>query len=163
MYNPCCELAEDPAAPPVCPTNQRVGRPVDTLTIKALLNQSLTRISPAIAYRFCLAPDCTTVYYRADGQQVFSEADLREQVYQKHPTSDEALICYCFQHSVGEIRAEFERTGGSTVVDHITAGIQAGQCACDIRNPQGSCCLGQVRSLVHNLTVQASRGADQRD
>ena len=26
-------------------------------------------------------------------------------------------------------------------------GIQAGQCACDLRNRQGSCCLGNVRAL----------------
>lgn len=30
----------------------------------------------------------------------------------------------------------------------ITAGIRAGQCACDLRNPQGICCLGNVRRLI---------------
>ena len=30
----------------------------------------------------------------------------------------------------------------------VEAGIRAGKCACDIRNPQGSCCLGNVRAVV---------------
>ena len=61
------------------------------------------------------------------------------------------LVCYCFRHTVGDIRAELRSTGTTTVIDAINAGIQAGKCACDIRNPQGSCCLGSVRALVHRL------------
>ncbi len=100
------------------------------------------------AYRFCADPDCSTVYYSEDGQQVFVEADLRERVYQKHANDKEISICYCFHHTVGSIGSEIAESGQSTVVAEITAGIKAGQCACDIRNPQGDCCLGNVRALV---------------
>ncbi len=154
MADPCC--APGVAAPPraACPTNQLVGRAIHRVTLKALLARPLTLISPAQEYRFCPAPDCATVYYRVDGQQVFGEADLREPVYQKHDRADELVVCYCFQYTVGQIRAEVERTGASTVVERITAGIRAGQCACDLRNPQGSCCLGNVLGLVRDLTGQ---------
>jgi hypothetical protein len=81
--------------------------------------------------------------------------DLRESVFQKQPYRDETLVCYCFQHTVGSIRAEIIQTGVSTVIDQIMAGIQAGQCACDIRNPQGSCCLGNVRRLVRRFQIRA--------
>ena len=155
------ELATDPVPAAPCPTNGRFGQPVGKQTIKSLLARSLTLISPTQAYRFCPAPDCATVYYRADGQQVFGEDDLRERVYQKHIESDEVLICFCFQHSVGQIRAEIEQTGTTTVVDYIMAGISAGQCACDVRNPQGNCCLGQVRGLVQHLMMSASSGDNQ--
>ena len=133
-----------------CPTNGQLGKVVASLTIKALLSVSLTEVQSG-EYRFCRAADCPTVYYSADGTQLFGEAALRERVYQKHPTEDGVVVCYCFQHTVGSIRAEIAEQGVSTVVEQIEAGIQAGQCACDIRNPQGTCCLGNVRRLVEQL------------
>ena len=133
-----------------CPTNHQMGRLVETTTLKAILARPLTELRPVV-YRFCRAPDCPTVYYSADGAQTFDEADLRETVYQKHIQAEEQLVCYCFQHTMASIRAEIERTGRSTVPAQITAGIQAGQCACDMRNPQGGCCLGNVQQLVRRL------------
>ena len=133
-----------------CPTNQQVGKVIDSLTLKAMLARPLTEVRP-VEYRFCQDAECLTVYYSADGQQLFSEHDLREKVYQKHPTDDDALICYCFRHTHKSIRAELDSTGSSTVVEAIRAGIRAGQCACDIRNPQGDCCLGNVRKVVRHL------------
>src|SRR5438105_83413 len=137
-----CELSPHIAAQPAaaCPTNQQVGKPVGLVTLQALLALPLTQLS-LTNYRFCRAADCPTVYYSADGTHCFSEDDLREPVYQKHATDENSLVCYCFQHTLGSIRAELEKTGASTVIADITAGIQAGQCACEIRNPQGSCCL----------------------
>jgi hypothetical protein len=57
-------------------------------------------------------------------------------------------VCYCFRHTLQSIRSEAATMEESAVVAAITAGIKAGQCACDIRNPQGSCCLGNVRAVV---------------
>jgi len=134
----------------VCPTNGQVGKVVDVLTLKALLAAPLTQLQ-SNDWRFCGAPDCPTVYYSVDGAQCFGEADLRERVYQKHPTEDEVFVCYCFRHTLGSIRTELRSTGSMTVIESIGAGIQAGKCACDIRNPQGSCCLGNARALVQRL------------
>ncbi len=131
-----------PLTEAVCPTNGRPGKPVDTLTLKAMLNRPLTEVRNT-RYRFCPDPECPTVYYSEDGLQIFTEADLRERVYQKHPNEADVLICYCFRHTVGEVR---ER--GMAVVEEINAGVKNGQCACDIRNPQGSCCLGNVRAVA---------------
>ena len=137
----------------VCPTNQKVGNKIDTITLKALLALPLTQVVDN-EYRFCPDPTCSTVYYRQDGQQIFTEADLREKVYQKHPHDDENLICYCFQITVGEMRAERTQPGATRVVEKIKAGIQAGQCACDIRNPQGDCCLGNVIHVLKQFQTE---------
>jgi hypothetical protein len=150
--------ASRPAAPGACPTNGQPGVAVNTLTLKALLALPLTVVR-ATEYRFCRAPDCPTVYYSADGSQLFAEPDLRERVFQKHAAEPATPVCYCFQHTLGSIRDEIARTGASSVVEQIEAGIQADQCACDIRNPQGTCCLGNVRQLVRQL-MAARRAQD---
>ncbi len=62
--------------------------------------------------------------------------EVQAPVHQKHPESQNVPICYCFGHTLGSIRAEWLAIGISTVVGDVTVGIQAGQCASEIR--QGS-------------------------
>lgn len=139
-----------------CPTNQKVGKSIDILTLKALLALPLTQVTYS-AYCFCPDPKCPTVYYSANGAQTFEESDLHTKVYQKHLHNEEAVICYCFRHSRKSIRDEMIRTGTSTVVEQITTGIRVGQCACDIRNPQGDCCLGNVRQAVKRIRAELAQ------
>lgn len=147
-----CELRVLPRGAAVCPTNGKPGKLVDTQIVKAILALPLTEIRNT-QYYFCREADCLTVYYSAEGTQTFAESDLRERVYQKHMNEDDVLVCYCFRHTPASIREEFRSTGRTTVLDSITMGIKAGQCACDIRNPQGSCCLGNVNNLVKSIQV----------
>ncbi len=146
-----------PGAGPPCPTCGCPGPPVDTLTVKALLAVPLTELRD-VAYRFCPAQGCPAVYYSADGAQTFAETALREPVHQKHPDAAEVPVCYCFRHTPGSIRAELLATGRSTVVERVTAGVRAGRCACEVRNPQGACCLGNVRAVAAR-SVRDSREA----
>ena len=129
---------------PMCPTNGQPGKPVDALILKACLAVSLTKLGPT-SYRFCHEPDCPTVYYAVDGSQVFDEAVLRERVYQKHAEQANTPICYCFGFSVRDVQ-EPKRARQTLAV--IEAGIKAGQCGCEWRNPQGDCCLGNVRAAA---------------
>ena len=150
-----CELKVMPL-PAACPRCGEAGKSVDIQTVKALLALPLTELR-ATRYRFCRTADCPTVYFAEEDGQTFEEPALRELVHQKHPEADDVFVCYCFRHTPGSIRSEIESTGRSTVVVAITAGIQAGQCACEIRNPQGSCCLGNVRAAVAREEQAAGR------
>ena len=146
-----CELREAPIDG-ACPTCGEKGKGVDTVTLKALLAVPLTEIRP-VNYFFCRTAGCATVYFAGDGRQQFGEGELRERVHQKHPQVDDVFVCYCFGHTPGSIKADVSSTGRTSVVEAITAGIQAGNCACDIRNPQCSGCLGNVRAVVRRLAV----------
>ncbi|MBE2184456.1 MAG: copper chaperone Copz family protein [Anaerolineae bacterium] len=147
--NGACEISisQITASAGLCPASGSKGRRVDGATVKAMLAVSLTEVRDA-PYFFCKDADCPVVYFSDDGTQTFTKDQIRERVYQKEPDSDDVFVCYCFRHTPGSIRAELIATGESTVVEGINAGIQAGQCACDIRNPQGSCCLGNVNAVV---------------
>ena len=54
--------------------------------------------------------------------------------------SDTAPVCYCFGLTVGDVRSAPEES-----VARITREIEARNCACEVRNPSGNCCLGEVR------------------
>jgi hypothetical protein len=151
-----CEISVSQvmASPGLCPQSRGKGRRVDGATVKAMLSVSLTEVRDT-TYFFCKDADCPVVYFSEDGTQVFSKDQVRERVYQKEPENDEVFICYCFRHTPGNIKAELA-SSDSAVINTINAGIQAGQCACDIRNPQGSCCLGNVTALVKELSQTIS-------
>jgi hypothetical protein len=130
-----------------CTVTGTKGKKVDSATVKSMLSKSLREVQE-VSYYFCAELDCDVVYFSEDSQQTFRINDIRERVYQKEPDNPDVLICYCFYHTPGKIKRELDATGTTHVVNNITQGIQVGQCACDWRNPQGDCCLGNVKRLL---------------
>lgn len=129
-----------------CPVCGMKGKPVQVQTVKALLSVSLRGFQD-VEYLFCKTQDCPVVYFSPDGLQTFRIEQIRERIYQKEHESDDVFICYCFRHTAGDIRTGTPMSP-KMILEDINTGINAGQCACDLRNPQGSCCLGNVRELI---------------
>ena len=136
-----------------CPECGKAGKAVQGQTVKALLSVRLRDVQN-VQYLFCRTQTCPVVYFSEDGQQIFTVEQVREQVYQKEPEAEDVFICYCFRHTVGDLRTALPRER-IAIVDDINKGIDAGQCACDLRNPQGSCCLGNVRTMIKRLEKSA--------
>lgn len=159
LDNNCCtstnETSSDSRMSVVCSDCGSNGKKVSTQTIKACLSISLEAVDDEETYFFCRSKDCLVVYF-GDKGSVFKEDDLREPVHQKHPNEDGVFVCYCYQHTPASIRAELLEHGKTDVVERVTSGTKAGSCACEIRNPQGSCCLGNVRALVKRIEQELS-------
>jgi hypothetical protein len=141
-----------------CPMCATAGVAVDLLTVKALLTEQALRRLDATDYRFCADAGCDVVYFGSNGQ-TFAVSDVRVPVWQKQPFGHR-MICCCFDENEAAIREEIERRGKSQAVERVRHHIQAGRCACEVRNPRGSCCLGDVTAAVKRvaLAIQASEG-----
>ena len=114
--------------------------------MKALLSETALRRFKHGVYRFCADASCDVVYFDGAGE-TFTTADLRVPVWQKQ-ASGARTICYCFGENETDIKAEIARTGRSKAEARVRAHIQAGRCACEVRNPKGACCLGDVMQAV---------------
>ncbi len=66
------------------------------------------------------------------------------------------------EKTVASARKEIALTGRSTVVASITAEIRAGHCTCEIRNPAGICCLGEVCKRIKELQEEYKSTANDR-
>lgn len=143
---PSATLQRQPYPDVLCPECKQKGKIVQIQTVKALLSVSL-RLIQETDYYFCRTRLCPIVYYSADNKSSFTTSQLRERVYQKEPSADDVFVCYCFRHTVAAIR-HAEPASRAEIVNDIMTGIQTNQCACPLRNPQGSCCLGNVRGLI---------------
>jgi hypothetical protein len=151
MPDSCCSSSAPPtstSAVGTCPSCGERGRAVSLLTVQAQIALSLRELGQP-PYWFCSTPGCAAVYFTASAPPVTCD-QLRERVFQKEPDLD-VLVCYCFRYSRGAVQQADSITRAAILAD-VVAGTQQGQCACEIRNPQGSCCLGNLRRLARERT-----------
>lgn len=151
MESCCIVETTEAAGSAACPGCGRPGRAVERITLKAVLRpEGLARLEGA-AHRFCPTPDCAVVYFGAG--EAFDREALAVPVFQKEPGGDRT-VCYCFGITESDIRREIAAHGQSTASERVTALVQADRCACELRNPQGSCCLGNVASVERGLLTE---------
>ena len=149
----CCGSPSRPATSEGrCPQSGTKGLAVDLLTVKALLGEFALRVAREGPYRFCADPSCAVVYFDDQGH-VFNAADLRVPVWQKQPAGDR-MICYCFGEGEASMARELTETGRCNASQRIRDHIAAGRCACEVRNPRGACCLGDVTKAVARIAAE---------
>ncbi len=144
---PCCSASAKTERAPLCPQCGKRGKWVGNITLANLLKADAKEQMQPDRYLFCEIADCPVVYYSKSGGETFCVDEILVPVTQKSE-ADSTPVCYCFHHTRGSIRDEIERTGRSTVVAQISAAVKDGRCECEIRNPQGACCLGNVSRAV---------------
>jgi hypothetical protein len=130
---------------------------VGRLTLGALLKADRrSQIPNQQEFCFCKTATCDVVYFLS-GRALFRKDDLAVRVGLKELDDPTIPVCHCFGLTPEKIRAELETTGNSTVMDQIKAQVRAGNCYCEVTNPQGSCCLGNVAKAVQQATVSVTQ------
>lgn len=97
-------------------------------------------------HRFCSTPLCPVVYFGIE--EVLDREEVVVPVFQKEPAG-ERTVCYCFAVGEGDIRRELVAMGRSSAEERIASLVKAERCACEVKNPQGSCCLGNVATATN--------------
>lgn len=149
MMEDCCQVPAQKvqANSLICPVCQQKGKSVPIITLKAMLTPSvLSTLDPSASYSFCPNPACEVVYF--SHEQVFHKDAIKVPVYQKDDSS-EVPVCYCFgwtrERLVKAVRDK------ENPAQYISEQVKANRCGCEVNNPQGSCCLGNVTAFVRGL------------
>jgi hypothetical protein len=151
-------MSDNSSPPPItaCAECGAAGRKVGLVTLEALLTEEArTRLSDTQRYRFCKTRTCDVAYFGERERTTFRLVDMRVPIFQKS-TARSRLVCYCFEYKVQDIEDEVRRTGASSVPDVIGQKCKAGLDRCEEMNPQGSCCLGNVRQVVKQAQASAA-------
>jgi len=156
----CCQPGTEPSLErrgPACPSCGHNGLDVDLITLEALLQPEALARRGESEHRFCPSPGCPVVYFGRE--EAFRRGDVVALVFQKEAPGHR-VVCHCFGIDEERIRQEVDASGLSPSAERIKLLVQAGRCACEVRNPQGTCCLGNVAMVVASarvrLTPQAS-------
>lgn len=152
MSNCCSHPASAAAATPpadparkICPRCGQAGKGVSLLTLKHQVKPAHLAAVEAGPFVFCRSAECPVVYFNAIGTTLLL-ADVRQVPTVKK--SGNPQLCYCFGFDTDMVREEIAATGVSTIPQRIATEMKAGRCACEIRNPQGSCCFANVSAVV---------------
>ncbi len=148
MTESCCSTPAVQNDARDCPRCGSRGQSVERLTVAAL---SAGIIPLNQRYWLCRELECEAVYFGEDGA-VVTASDLNV-VPGLKSKDQEALVCYCFQHRRGDIEAELVANGETTIPDRITVEVKAGNCTCEVRNPAGKCCLGDVQKAIQEISA----------
>lgn len=116
-----------------CPSNHQQYIEVSKKTIIQQITSPWQHQLNDQQYYFCDDPDCDVVYFGLDGS-VINKSELRMPVGVKESDED-TLICYCFGVSKTQANENTE------IKTYVTQQTKEKNCACDIRNPSGRCCL----------------------
>ncbi len=132
-----------------CPRCGRVGRVVSDRTVRAILDPGEAKKLLAVKRRFCRTPRCEVLYYGDDGRIVPKSAS-RVRVGVKE-TRDPVPLCYCLGLERADVEREIARAGHSTIAARVIAAVRSGRAACEVLNPSGACCLGEVKKAVREI------------
>jgi len=138
----CCGPSSGAAEKAVCPKGGSVGDPVKRLTVAAQMRGA---VPPKQEWWMCRSPKCEVIYFGSAGSTV-----TVDEVHEIPSFKEEGsgLACYCFGHSEARIIEEVQASGISGLVDFVEEQVKAGNCACEVRNPSGKCCLQDLIALV---------------
>ena len=139
----CCSATSKKAVF-TCPICHQKGRTVGLETVQAIAKSDVEVRDNS--HRFCRTPDCPVVYFGEGGQQI-DKSQVRVRVGIKE-TDNPIPVCYCFGFTEGDICEDIRAMGTSLIPDKIRAEVEAGNCECEIKNPSGACCLGDVSKAV---------------
>ena len=146
----CCSVntTQSPVSAEMpCPVSGTRSKQMDLVTVQSLVRHLPFGMARA-QYYFCEAADCDVVYFPSNPTApTFHRGDLLVRVGVKE-AHDPIPVCYCFGITRKTLEEEIRHTGQSTVAERIKAEVKAGRCACQLKNPSGRCCLGDVARAV---------------
>ena len=114
---------------------------VPKITVSSLVKKEHQKEIPSEEFYFCQDKECDVVYFGVGGE--IRKNQLLVDVWQKEE-SGEIPVCYCFDYSATDIMEDVRRNSPPTIPMIIRDKIKEGLCSCDTKNPQGTCCLGNV-------------------
>ena len=157
MDNCCSSDQDQPQCPPVCPVNGQPVKPVSRATVESLVKPEIKAALLPHPYYYCDTPDCEVVYVSALGDHRITKDQLTVRVGAKEK-DDPVPLCYCFGFDRQDVRDDVGATGSSDIPQNIMERMKGDGCQCELTNPKGTCCLGDIRQAVEQAQARREQG-----
>jgi len=143
----CC--TPQPKAKVECPNCNEKAKGVLSKTLNALLTDELKKEFTCLdGFYYCKSPSCEVIYFR--DERILRQDDIKVIVGLKEGATP-ATVCYCFKWTKEKIKKELIQSKISTSVEDIKTKMDTIGCACEVLNPSGGCCLGDVGKAVKEI------------
>ena len=148
--NNCCTA--QPKGKIECPKCNQKAKGVLEKTLNNLLNKNTKeKIICLSGFYYCKTPSCEVVYFRDN--QILTQKNMNIIVGLKKDAQP-ATVCYCFDWTKEKIKNDINQNGKTTALEDIKNKMNTIGCSCEILNPSGGCCLGDVSQAIKDIKIQ---------
>lgn len=133
----CCSNRSSQSGMQNCP---QCGQSCKSVAMRTLYHQVRFPENHSIAldsYYFCTAKECSMGYFSQTGHSI------PKQALRSYQDIAEDKICYCFDINASVLTED----NAETLKNFVIQKTKSGDCACEIRNPSGQCCLANFKKL----------------
>ncbi|MCX7067587.1 MAG: hypothetical protein NTW85_07850 [Methylococcales bacterium] len=137
----CCSNHATKIITGICP---QCGESCKSVEHKTLYHQVKFPENQKISldkYYFCSSEKCPVGYFSSTGHAI-SKQQLR--TYQE---IEDDKLCYCFDINADHYLSALTANNAETLKNFVIQKTKSGDCACDIKNPSGQCCLAKFKAL----------------
>jgi len=123
-----------------CPT---CGAKARSIKIKTLLHNVLFPDNLNISdtdYYFCASKNCDVGYFS-------KSSVITKQKLKKFEQWQQGWLCYCFDISDDDYKKAITMKNFQPIKDFVIQHTKNAQCACEVQNPSGQCCLARFKQL----------------
>lgn len=142
----CCSNSSSPPTKNHCPQCNLSCKSVEMRTLYHHVKSPKNLNIIADNYFFCTDKACSVGYFSQDDRKI-PLLDLRSF---EDINSDQ--ICYCFDINKTSYLAALTDQSADSLINFIIEKTKSGDCACEIRNPSGRCCLAKFKQLEKSLS-----------
>jgi len=92
-------------------------------------------------YYFCSTKICLIAYFSNTGNTI------PKQYLRNYQSMQNNALCYCFDIDAEQYLSALKDQRAESIKAFVIQRTQTGECACEIRNPSGQCCLANFKNL----------------
>jgi Zinc binding domain len=139
MSDCCANISPKKTVTQACHQCATVCKPVELRTlyhqVKFPENQGIISDS----YYFCPSKDCAIAYFSSTGNNIPKQQLTTYQDIQNDK------LCYCFDINASDYLSALSTGNAEAIKNFVIQRTKSGECACEIRNPSGQCCLAKFK------------------
>jgi Zinc binding domain len=136
----CCASNPPKAAIQPCPECGTACKCVEMRTIYHQVKFPVNQEIISDSYYFCLSRDCATAYFSVAGNTI----PKRQLTTYQEIQNDK--LCYCFDIDTADYLTALS-TNKAEIKNFVIQRTKSGECACELKNPSGQCCLAKFKHL----------------
>jgi len=143
----CC--TPQPKSKIECPQCHEKAKGVLGKTVEHLLtDEAKKNLMCFNGFYYCKTPTCQVIYFR--NNEIMTQKELSVVVGLKKGAASNT-VCYCFDWTKDKIKSELEAKEKTIAIEDIKSKMENPGCSCEILNPSGGCCLGDVSKAIKDI------------
>lgn len=138
----CCSNHATKIVGETCPKCKTACKSVEHKTLYHQVRFPENTTLDSDKYYFCSAKECSVGYFSGTGH-VIPKQQLR--TYQE---IEDDKLCYCFDINADHYLSALKANNAETIKNFVIQKTKSGECACEVKNPSGQCCLAKFKTLA---------------